>query len=61
VHGGRLLLDGRKPTVSEKSTTRPLGISSLRVVGSSVAKSLSSTNASAPVRRLSSVLLPAFV
>lgn len=47
-----------KPTVSVSSTSLPDGRVSRRVVGSSVANSLSSASTPAAVRRLSSVLLP---
>jgi DNA polymerase-2 len=48
-------------TVSVKRTSRPLGRARLRVVGSRVAKSLSSAITVDPVSAFRSVLLPAFV
>lgn len=54
----RPALTWMKPTVSVSSTSLPDGSVSRRVVGSSVAKSLSSASTPAAVRRLSSVLLP---
>ena len=50
-----------KPTVSVMSTVIPFASSRRRVVGSSVAKSLSSANTSAFVNLLSNELFPAFV
>ena len=50
-----------KPTVSVKSTEPPSFRFSFLVVGSRVAKSLSSTKTSEPVRALSRVDFPAFV
>jgi hypothetical protein len=54
-------LDRTKPTVSARVNSRPLGVCALRTVGSSVANSAFSTRTPAPVRRLSSELLPALV
>ena len=50
-----------KPTVSEISTSVPLGRSACRTTGSSVANSISSASTDASVRALSSVDLPALV
>ncbi len=50
-----------KPTVSVSKKRLPSGSSTWRVVGSSVAKSLSSTNTSASVKALSKVDFPALV
>ena len=50
-----------KPTVSEISTSVPLGSSACRTTGSSVANSISSASTDASVRALSSVDLPALV
>jgi hypothetical protein len=50
-----------KPTVSVSSTIWRSGLTSWRVVESSVAKSRFSTNTPARVSALNSVLLPAFV
>ncbi|MND09479.1 hypothetical protein D3C83_328400 [compost metagenome] len=50
-----------KPTVSTIMTLSPLGKRSALVVGSRVAKSLSSTNTPARVSRFISVDLPALV
>mmetsp|Transcript_14948 Transcript_14948/g.49004 ORF Transcript_14948/g.49004 Transcript_14948/m.49004 type:complete len:218 (-) Transcript_14948:677-1330(-) len=49
------------PTVSVTSAVAPVGSASFRVVGSSVAKSLSSARTPASVNRFRSVLFPAFV
>ena len=49
------------PTVSLSNAFWLVGNRKRRVVGSSVAKSLSSLNTSAPVSLLSNVDLPAFV
>jgi hypothetical protein len=50
-----------KPTVSDRITSVPSGSFTARMVGSSVAKSMSLAITSAPVRRLKSVDLPALV
>jgi hypothetical protein len=50
-----------KPTVSDRITLRPEGSVTPRIVGSSVAKSMSLASTSAPVMRLNSVDLPALV
>ena len=50
-----------KPTVSERMMRRPLASRTSRMVGSSVANTWSSTSTPAPVMRLKSVDLPAFV
>ena len=50
-----------KPTVSDRMTRRPPGSSTARIVGSSVAKSMSFASTAAPVSRLNSVDLPALV
>ncbi len=50
-----------KPTVSERMTRPPSGISIARIVGSSVAKSMSFAITDEPVRRLKSVDFPALV
>ena len=50
-----------KPTVSEAITLRPEGSTTPRIVGSSVAKSMSLARTSAPVIRLNKVDLPALV
>jgi len=50
-----------KPTVSVRSSGWREGSATLRVVVSSVAKSLSSTSTSAPVSLRNKELLPAFV
>ena len=55
---GRLRMN---PTVSVRSNFVPLGVVNWRVVGSSVAKSLSSDSTSAPVSAFKSVDLPALV
>mmetsp|Transcript_6757 Transcript_6757/g.24935 ORF Transcript_6757/g.24935 Transcript_6757/m.24935 type:complete len:226 (-) Transcript_6757:558-1235(-) len=49
------------PTVSVRRTSLPFGSESLRVVGSSVAKSLSSARTPAPTSAFNTVLFPAFV
>ncbi len=49
------------PTVSVSSSSRPAGNSSLRVVGSSVAKSFCSALTPAPVSTFRSVDFPALV
>ena len=51
----------KKPTVSVSRTRCLLGKVKLRVVGSSVAKSLFSATTSAPVSKFSSVDFPALV
>ena len=50
-----------KPTVSERMMRRPLASFSPRMVGSSVANSMSFASTVAPVSRLNSVDLPALV
>ncbi len=55
---GRSLM---KPTVSDKITSVPSGRLTARIVGSSVAKSMSLAITSAPVRWLNSVDFPALV
>ncbi len=50
-----------KPTVSVMITSRSRGKRRRRLVGSRVAKSLSSASTDEPVSALSSVDLPAFV
>ena len=50
-----------KPTVSVSRIKEPSAKASFLVVGSSVAKSLSSTNTSAPVRAFSRLDFPALV
>ena len=55
---GRLRIN---PTVSESRTFCDVGNFNWRVLGSSVAKSLSSANSCAPTRALKSVVLPALV
>ena len=49
------------PTVSVTSNSRPDGSRTCRVIGSRVENRRSSASTDAPVRLLSSVLLPAFV
>ena len=49
------------PTVSDKIVFCPQGNLSVRIVGSSVAKSWSATLTDDPVRRLNNVDLPALV
>ena len=64
AEGGRRGPAGRsrmKPTVSVMITSRSRGKRSRRLVGSSVAKSLSSASTAESVSALSSVDLPAFV
>jgi hypothetical protein len=59
---GQVLGSSRmKPTVSAMMISRSRGKRRRRVVGSRVAKSLSSASTSLPVRVLSSVDLPALV
>ena len=50
-----------KPTVSERIALRPSGSAMARMVGSSVAKSMSLASTPDPVSRLKSVDLPALV
>ena len=50
-----------KPTVSDMMTLRPEGSVMPRIVGSSVANSMSLASTSAPVIRLNSVDFPALV
>ena len=50
-----------KPTVSDRIARRPPGSSIARIVGSSVANSMSLASTSEPVSRLNSVDLPALV
>ena len=55
---GRSLMN---PTVSDRITSSPLASFTARIVGSSVAKSMSLAITSAPVSRLNSVDFPALV